>query len=143
MADRSRVGVLAVIAAGLLVGCGASQHPASLRISGEGGIGPVLSRADLRSARADVDPGTSQPVILLELTPNGQRKFLGLTTRVARAGRRRHRPAHIFISVNGKVIGAPYIDYHVSPNGLPADNGMQIDVASVRAAHDLAASLNR
>jgi preprotein translocase subunit SecD len=142
MADRNRV-VLALVAAGLLVGCGTSHHPASLHISGEGGIGPELSRADLRSARADVDPGTSRPVVLLELTPSGQRKFLVLTTDVARAGRRRHRPAHIRISVNGKVISEPYIDYHVSPNGLPADNGIQIDVTSIRAAHDLAAKLNR
>jgi preprotein translocase subunit SecD len=127
-----------LIAAGLLVGCGTS-HRASLRISGEGDIGPVLSRADLRSARADA----SQPVVLLELTPNGQRKFLALTTGVARAGRRRHHPVHVLISVNGKVISRPYIDYKLFPNGLPADNGIQIDVASIRAAHDLAARLNR
>jgi preprotein translocase subunit SecD len=142
MADRRGL-VLALIAAGLLVGCGTSHHPATLRISGEGGTGPALSRADLRSARADADPSTSQPVVLLELTPNGQRKFLVLTTAVARAGRRRHRPVHILISVNGNVISRPYIDYHVSPNGLPADNGIQIDVASIRAPHDLAARLKR
>jgi hypothetical protein len=75
-----------------------------------------VSRADVRSVRADVDPSTSQPDILLELTPNGQRKFLGLTTNVARAGRRRHRLVHILISVNGRVISKPYVDYHVSPN---------------------------
>jgi hypothetical protein len=42
-----------------------------------------------------------------------------------------------------KVISKPYIDYRVPPNGLPADNGIQLDVASIRAAHDLAARLNR
>ena len=141
MADRSRR-VLGLIAAGLLVACGTS-HRATLRISGEGDIGPVLSRADVRSAHADVDPSTSQPVVLLQLTPNGQRKFLALTTGVARAGRRRHHPVHILISVNGKVISRPYIDYHLNPNGLPADNGIQIDVPSIGTAHDLAARLNR
>ena len=141
MVDRSRR-VLGLIAAGLLVACGTSNR-ASLQISGEGDIGPVLSRADLRSAHADVDPSTSQPVVLLELTPNGQRKFLALTTGVARAGRRQHHPVHILISVNGKVISQPYVDYKLFPNGLPADNGIQIDVASIRAAHDLVARLNR
>ena len=139
MADRSRR-VLGLTAAGLLVACGTS-HRATLRISGEGGIGPVLSRADLRSVRADVDPRNSRPDILLELTPNGQRKLLGLTTNAARAGRRRHRLVHILISVNGRVISKPYVDYHVSPNRVPY-KGILVDVASIRAAHDLAARLN-
>jgi preprotein translocase subunit SecD len=142
MADHSR-GVLALIAAGVLAGCGASHRPATLRISGEGGIGPVLSRADLRSVRAAVDPNKSQPDILLELTPNGQRKFLELTTNVARAGRRRHHPLHILISVDGKLISQPYIDYKLFRNPPLAWKGILVDVASIRAAHDLAARLNR
>ena len=105
-----------MIAAGLLVGCGMS-HGATLRISGDGGIGPVLSRADVRSARAETDPRTSQPVLLLELTPGGGRKLDALSTRVAQAGRRRHHPLHIVISVNGKVISQPKIVYN--PNGGP------------------------
>jgi hypothetical protein len=47
------------------------------------------------------------------------------------------------LSVNGNVISQPYIDYKLFPNGLPAYNGIQVDVASLRAAHDLAARLNR
>ena len=133
-----------MIAAGLLVGCGTS-HRATLRISGEGGIGPVLSRADLRSVRAGVDPRNSQPDsdILLELTPSGQRKLVGLITNVARAGRRRHHSVHILISVNGKVISQPYIDYKLFRNRRLAWKGILVDVASIRAAHDLAARLNR
>ena len=50
-------GVLALIAAGLLVGCGASHHPASLRISGEGGMArcyrvPIFGRLARTSIRA-------------------------------------------------------------------------------------------
>jgi hypothetical protein len=140
MADHSRK-VLGLIAAGLLVGCG-TYHRATLRISGEGGIGPVLSRADVRSVRVEVDPVTSQPHILLGLTPSGQRKFLALATGVAQAGRRRHRLAHILISVNGRVISKPSVDYHGPPNSLPF-KGILVDVASIRRAHDLAARLNR
>ena len=143
MAGGSRR-VLGLIAAGLLVGCGTS-HRATLRISGEGGIGPVLSRADLRSVRADVDPRNSQPApfILLELTPNGQRKLLGLTRNALRASRRRHGPVHILTSVNGRVISKRSIDYPAFGNPLPAARGILVDVASTREAHDLAAGLNR
>ena len=139
MANRNRG--LALIAVGVLAGCGGSHRPAALRISGEGGIGPVLSRADLRSSRAVVEPTNSQPELLLELTRNGQRKFLALATNVSRAGRQRGRPAHILISVNGRLISRPYIDYHGPPNRL-LYKGVLADVASTREAHDLAAKLN-
>jgi hypothetical protein len=142
MANRSRV-MLALVSAGLLVGCGTS-HRATLRISGEGGIGPVLSRADVRAAQAGFhQPG--DPVVLLKLTPNGQRKLLALVTRVAKAGRRRHRSLHLLISVNGKVISQPEVVVY-NPNGLPVPGppkGINVDVASIRVAHDLAATLNR
>jgi hypothetical protein len=133
--------VLGLIAAGLLVACGTS-HRATLRISGEGDIGPVLSRADVRSPHAIVDP-SGHPVVQLELTTSGQRKFLALATGLAQAGRRRHHSLHILISVNGKVISHPYIDYKTFANGHPAFKGILVDVASIRTAHDLAARLNR
>jgi len=130
-------------AAALLAGCGSTAHPsASLRISGEGGIGPVLSRADIASADADVDPSTSQSVVLLRLTPDGRRKFHALTMHVADAGRRRQRPLHILLAVDGKVLSRPYVDYHLFPTGLPAQNGIQVNLSSNRAAHDLVAKLN-
>jgi hypothetical protein len=135
--------VLGLIAAEFLVGCGMS-HPATLSISGEGGIGPVLSRADVRSARADVDPRTSQPVLLLKLTPSGQRKLLALVTRVAKAGRRRHHSLHLLISVNGKVINQQEIVYNQNGGPVPGPpKGIVVDAASIRAAHDLAATLSR
>ena len=127
----------------LLVGCGASTHRAALRISGEHGIGPALSRADLRSAHADFDPNTDQPIVVLELTPNGQRMFARLTHAIVQAAKQHHRPFHILLSVNGKVISAPYIDYHLFPNGLSAKSGIVMDVPSKRVARDLAAKLNR
>jgi hypothetical protein len=141
MADPRRR-LLALIAAGLLVGCGTS-HRATLRISGEGGIGPVLSRADVRSARVEVDPVTSQPYIDLGLTPSGGRKFLALVTSVSKASRRRHRSLHVLISVNGKVINQQVV-YHKNGGPVPGPpKGILVDVASIRAAHDLAARLNR
>ena len=127
----------------LLVGCGSSTHPVSVRVSGESGIGPVLTRADLRSAHADIDPTTSQPIVVLELTPTGQREFVVLTRAIVHAGRRHHRPFHVSISVNGKVVGRPYIDYHRFPNGLPANEGIEINGLSMRASRELAAKLTR
>ena len=140
--NRSRR-VLGLTAAGLLVGCGTSDR-ATLRISGEDDLGPVLSRADVRVAQAGFQqPG--DPVLLLKLTPGGQRKFFALVTRVAKAGRRRHHSLHLLISVNGKVIDQPEVAVY-DPNGLPVPGpwkGIDVDVASIRTAHDLAATLNR
>jgi preprotein translocase subunit SecD len=140
MGDHSRK-VFGLIAAGLLIGCGTS-HRATLRIAGEGGIGPVLSRADVRAARVEVDPVTSQPYVDLVLTTSGQKRFLALATGVAQAGRRRHRLGHLLISVNGTVISKPTVEYHGPPNSLPF-KGVLVDVASIRRAHDLARRLNR
>lgn len=138
-------GVLALIAAGVVAGCGASHRPASLRISGEGGIGPVLSRTDMRSVREGLDPRTSQPDkdIVLALTPDGRRKLLALTRNVLRASRRRQRPVDILIFVNGRVITRRHVDYQTFGNPLPTPGGIVVDVASTREAHDLAARLNR
>jgi hypothetical protein len=142
MADRRRR-VLGLIAAGLLVGCGTPHH-ATLRISGEEGIGPVLSRADVRSARVEVDPVTSQPYILLGLTPSGGRKLLALANGVAQAGRRRHHSLHVLISVNGKVISQQEIVYHKNGGPVPGPpKGFLVDVASIHAARDLTTKLNR
>jgi hypothetical protein len=135
--------VLGLVAAGLLVGCGTS-HRATLRISGEGDIGPVLSRADVRVAQAGLHQ-PRDPVLVLKLTPGGQSKFLTLVTRVAHAGRRRHHSLHLVISVNGKLISQPGVPIY-NPNGLPVAGpwkGINVDVASIRAARALAATLNR
>jgi hypothetical protein len=141
MAGRRRR-VLGLLAAALLVGCGTS-HRATLRIAGEGGIGPVLTRADVRSARVEVDPVTSQPYIDLGLTPSGGRKFLALITSVSKASRRRHHSLHVLISVNGKLINQQVV-YHKSGGPVPGPpKGILVDVASMLAAHDLAARLNR
>jgi hypothetical protein len=116
-----------------------SCEPADLR-RGRDRAGAVACRSS--DGCAGLEPRTSQPDILLALTLSGQRKFLGLTTNVSRAGRQRHRPLHILISVNGRVISKPYIGYQGSPNRLPY-KGILVDVASIRAAHDLAARPER
>ena len=141
MAGRWRV--FGLIGAALLVGCGTS-HRASLRISGEDAIGPVLSRADVPSARVEVDPVTSHPYVDLVLTPSGGKKLLDLATNLSNTGRRRHHPLHMLISVNRKVISQQEVGYDKNGNPVPGPpKGILVDVASFRAARDLAARLNR
>jgi hypothetical protein len=66
-----------------------------------------------------------------------------ICSRCSQLSRLRPQAETFRLSVNGNVISQPYIDYKLFPNGLPAYNGIQVDVASLRAAHDLAARLNR
>lgn len=129
----------------VLAGCGAHHRKgASLRITGEGGIGPALSIADVRSARADVDPNSGQPIVALDLTKDGSAKLTQMTRELARAGARHHRPFHVSIVVNGRLLFRPYIDYHLFPHGLDGSAGIVIDgVRSKRTADALAAELNR
>jgi preprotein translocase subunit SecD len=133
----------AIVVMAAAVGCGSHQsHQASLRISGEGGIGPILSIADLRSARSGIDPGTGKPVIVVELTQRGVNRFKRLMLALVQAGALHHRPFHFFVAVNGRVLTRPYIDYRLNPTGLDASSGIEIDgLRSPRAAQDLAMQL--
>jgi hypothetical protein len=66
-----------------------------------------------------------------------------ICSRCSQLSRLRPQAETFRLSVNGNVISQPYIDYKLFPNGLPAYYGIQVDVTSLRAAHDLAARLNR
>ena len=66
-----------------------------------------------------------------------------ICSRCSQLSRLRPQAETFRLSVNGNVISQPYIDYKTFANGHPAFKGILVDVASIRAAHDLAARLNR
>jgi preprotein translocase subunit SecD len=141
-----RLSILVAVLA--LVAC-SSQHTraaGSFRVAGERGIGPTLDLDDVirGSADATIDPSTGAPVVLMRFTKRGVAKFASLTRNLAQRGAALHRRLHVLISVNGRLISRPYIDYIANPNGISAQTGIEITgVDSKRAAKKLANELNR
>src|SRR5215207_7206930 len=62
---------------------------------------------DGEQTRADRDPASGQPVVILELTANGAEKLRDLSRRMAQAGRAAGSPHHIAIVVGGELVGWP------------------------------------
>jgi preprotein translocase subunit SecD len=105
---------------------------------------PKLTGDDLdrQSVRADVDPQTGQPVVIVELTPQGQERFEALTLKLAHRGAELGRPQHFLIVVDREVYASPYIDFRFNPDGIPADNRIQFDgLASLDETRKLARAL--
>jgi hypothetical protein len=92
---------------------------------------------DREQTRADRDPATGQPVVLLELTANGAEKMRELSRRVAEAGRAAGSPHHLAIVVEGELVGWPALDYRTHPNGLEDPSSIQLAVADDAAAERL------
>jgi preprotein translocase subunit SecD len=90
---------------------------------------PKLTGEDLdrQTIRAEVDPQTGRPAVFAQLTRRGRERFAALTLELARRGAEIGRPQHFLIVVDREVYASPYIDYRLDPEGIPADNGIQID----------------
>jgi preprotein translocase subunit SecD len=102
---------------------------------------PALTGADLNlsGTRADIDPQTNSPVVLMLFTKRGQRIFHEITRREAERGAvlcRGERgdqavlrcAQHFAIVLDHEIVSLPYIDFVRNPDGIPGDNGVQIDM---------------
>jgi SecD/SecF fusion protein len=102
---------------------------------------PEMTGKDLKldGTRADIDPTTSQPVVLMQFTGKGKKIFHEITRREAQRGAilcqgQRDREAvqrcaqHFAIVLDGEIQSVPYIDFVRNPDGIPGDNGAQIDM---------------
>jgi len=105
-----------------------------------GGI-PEMTGTDLKlsGTRADIDPQTSQPVVLMQFTGHGKKVFHEITRREAQRGSLACQGAstqqdvqrcaqHFAIVLDGQIQSVPYIDFKRNPDGIPGDNGAQIDM---------------
>jgi len=88
---------------------------------------PKLTRDDLdrKTIRADIDPQTGEPTLIAQLTRDGQKRFAQLIRTLARRGAELGAPQHFLIVIDREVYAAPYVDYRLDPDGVPADNGIQ------------------
>jgi SecD/SecF fusion protein len=91
----------------------------------------------LSGTRADIDTTTNQPVVLMQFTGAGKKAFHEITRREAQrgalggdcnAGKPPPNSQHFAIVLDRQIQSTPYIDYCVNPDGIPGDNGAQIDM---------------
>jgi SecD/SecF fusion protein len=91
----------------------------------------------LSGTRADIDTQTNQPVVLMQFTNKGKKIFHEITRREAQRGAlggncNQGKPPpnvqHFAIVLDREIQSTPYIDYCVNPDGIPGDNGAQIDM---------------
>ncbi|HEY8792467.1 MAG TPA: hypothetical protein VIL96_06270 [Gaiellaceae bacterium] len=102
--------------------------------------GAEMTGADLKlsATRADIDPLTNQPVVLIQFTDKGTKIFETITRREAQRGALVCQgktdntsvlscAQHFAIVLDGQIQSAPYIDFVQNPDGIPGENGAQID----------------
>jgi SecD/SecF fusion protein len=95
----------------------------------------------LSGTRADFNPDTGGPIVLMQFTGKGKKVFHDITRREAQRGAARAAAAgasgpdavnrygqHFAIVLDRKLESAPYIDFQRNPDGIPGDNGAQIDL---------------
>jgi preprotein translocase subunit SecD len=103
---------------------------------------PAVRTADVRTARADLDPTTGRPVVLVFLRPRGVGAFRTPTRTLALRGARRASPQHVAIVIDGILRSFPQIDYVHYPRGIDASSGLEIaGMGSLREARQLGGTL--
>jgi SecD/SecF fusion protein len=111
---------------------------------------PEMTGSDLKlkGTRQDIDTTTSQPIVLMQFTGSGGKKFQKITQTLAVRGRTYHNQRggdaqnyfqQFAIVLDREIRSAPTIDFNENPNGIPGNNGAQITgIGSINEARDLA-----
>jgi preprotein translocase subunit SecD len=115
---------------------------------------PAMTGRDLSpfGTRAAIDPQTNQPVVVVRFTPRGKRVFQEITRREAQrgalicAGRLdleavQSCAQHFAIVLDHEIVSLPYIDFVRNPDGIPGDNGAQIELDLLREAKRVAVAI--
>jgi SecD/SecF fusion protein len=108
---------------------------------------PEMGGGDLRlsGTRQDFDPSTGEPIVLMQFTDEGERKFADITRELAHRGsfqsqlRNETVLQHFAIVLDDDIKSWPSIDFEENPNGISGSNGAQITgMAGIDEARDLA-----
>ncbi|MHB8641471.1 MAG: protein translocase subunit SecD [Gaiellaceae bacterium] len=93
----------------------------------------------LSGTRADIDPSTNQPVVLMQFTSNGSKAFQRITKSLYERGTVLHSPQHFAIVLDGQIASFPQIDYTDSSlaNGI-SGNAQITGIGSFTEAKNLA-----
>jgi preprotein translocase subunit SecD len=94
---------------------------------------PALTDADIDRADSMVIQATQHPIVVVELTAQGQAAFTDLTRELAHRGARLAEPEggleatqHLAIVIDDRIVAMPFIDFRVAPNGIDGADGAQI-----------------
>ena len=122
----------------------------------EGGPIPEMTGSDLNLKGTRQDFGTQgtengQPIVLMDFTKSGAKKFQDVTRTLAERGRTRYSTAgspsgqednyaqQFAIVLDREIRSAPTVSFRDNPNGIPGTNGAEITgIGSVQEAKDLA-----
>ena len=112
-----------------------------------------MTGSDLKrtGTRQDFDTTTNQPVVLMQFTDSGAKKFEDITRTLVERGRNLANQQGLpggagnddanqqfAIVLDREMKSAPSVDFDDNPNGIPGNNGAQITGISISDAKDLA-----
>jgi SecD/SecF fusion protein len=102
---------------------------------------PELTGNDLKlsGTRADLDPNSNQPIVLMQFTGKGGKQFHEITRQEAFRGKLKRSPQHFAIVLDREIKSFPQIDYSQYPDGIDPINGAQITgLRDFKEAKDIA-----
>ena len=114
---------------------------------------PEMTGSDLKrtGTRQDFDTTTNEPVVLMQFTGGGAKKFEDITQTLVERGRNLANQQGLpggagnddanqqfAIVLDREMKSAPSVDFDDNPNGIPGNNGAQITGISISDAKDLA-----
>jgi SecD/SecF fusion protein len=110
-----------------------------------------LSGSDIRNPEQNFDPQTQEPIVTMEFTDDGRRRFANVTERIAERGASQIRapgepPENAFqrfaITLDNQIVSLATIDFLENPEGIDGRTGAQINgIGSLQDTQDLAENL--
>ncbi len=110
-----------------------------------------LSGSDIKNPEQNTDPNTQEPIVTMEFTDNGRKRFAGVTKRIAERGASQIRapgqPAdtafqRFAIALDNQIVSLATIDFEENPEGIDGRTGAQINgIGNLQDTQDLAESL--
>ena len=108
---------------------------------------PELRGTDIKNPEQASDPTTNEPIVTMDFTGSGRKKFHDVTRRLAQRGQASQIPGQppsasfqtFAVVLDGKIVTRPYIDYSENPDGIDGRTGAQISGSfTIQSAQDLA-----
>ena len=110
-----------------------------------------LSGSDIKNPEQNVDQNTQEPIVTMEFTDDGRKRFANVTKRIAERGSTQIKPPgaraedffqRFAITLDNEIVSLATIDYQENPEGIDGRTGAQINgIGNTQQTQDLAESL--